>query len=84
MEEKDMNILTLKFFDDNTILYEYQPEGKGKKGIIAYDKVNGNFRVEEAAEEDNNSGYYARMAQSKLENIINKKNLPMECVQAWY
>lgn len=79
-----MNILTLKFFDDNVILYEYQPEGKGKKGLISYDKTNGQFQVRETAEADSNTKYYARMAQSKIANIIDKKNLPLECVQAWY
>ena len=79
-----MNILTLKFFDDDTIVYEYQPEGKGKKGIISYDKKSGSFKIQKAAEEDSQSDYYAKMAQSKIANIVDKKNLPMECVQAWY
>ena len=84
MEGKDMNILTLKFFDDDVILYEYQPEGKGEKGIISYNKKNGAFHVEKSAEEDNKAGYYAKMAQSKIANIVDKKSLPMECVQALY
>lgn len=84
MEGKEVNILTLKLFDDDVILYEYQPEGKGEKGVISYNKKNGDFHIEKPAEEDNNSGYYARMAQSKIANIVDKKSLPMECVQAWY
>ena len=79
-----MNILTLKFFDDDVILYEYQPEGKGEKGIISDNKKNGAFHVEKSAEEDNKAGYYAKMAQSKIANIVDKKSLPMECVQALY
>ena len=82
MGGKDMNILTLKFFGDNIILYEYQPEGKGEKGVISYNKKNGDLSIEKLAQEDD--GYYARMAQSKIANIVSKKNLPMECVQAWY
>lgn len=78
-----MNVLTLKFYDGSIIRYEYQPEGKGGKGIIAYDKSNATFILEQAAEEDNDN-YYANMAKSKIETLVDKKNLPMECIQAWY
>ena len=43
---KNMNILNLKFFNDDVILYEYQPEGKGEKGIISYNRKNCDCRVE--------------------------------------
>ena len=78
-----MNVLTLKFFDDGFILYEYQPEGKGDKGIITYDKKNNTTEITKSASEDKNN-YYARMAKSKVEMIVNDKSLPLKCVQAWY
>ncbi len=78
-----MNILTLKYYDGSIIRYEYQPEGKGGKGVIAYDKNKETLTVEKTAEDDANR-YYANMAKSKIEKIIDKKNLPLECVQAWY
>ncbi len=79
---ENMNILTLKFFDDNFIIYEYQPEGIGQKGVISYDRNTDKFSIEKSAEGDN--GVYARMAQAKIADIIGKKSLPIECVQAWY
>lgn len=78
-----MNILTLIYFDNNVIRYEYQPEGKGKKGVIAYDCKNNTTTVEEHAESDSNN-YYANMAKSKIQKIASEKTLPRECVQAWY
>lgn len=78
-----MNVLTLKFFDDNVILYEYQPEGKGSKGIITYDKNNKTIEITQSSKEDTNN-YYARMAKSKVASIVDTKSLPLECIQAWY
>ena len=78
-----MNILTLIYFDDNYIRYEYQPEGKGKKGVIAYNSKDNTVTVEAHAEADSNN-YYANMAKSKIKSIASEKTLPRECVQAWY
>lgn len=78
-----MNILTLKFFDDAIILYEYQPEGKGEKGVITYDKKNNKTEITKAATDDRDN-YYGNMAKSKVATIVNNKSLPLECVQAWY
>ncbi len=78
-----MNLLTLIYFDGDTIRYGYQPEGKGKKGIIAYNSKDKTVTVEERAEADNNQ-YYANMAKSKIQKIATEKTLPRECVQAWY
>lgn len=78
-----MNILTLAFFDDNIICYEYQPEGKGSKGIITYNKKEKTAEITQSAADDSNN-YYARMAKSKVVAIVDAKNLPLECVQAWY
>ena len=78
-----MNLLTLIYFDGDIIRYGYQPEGKGKKGIIAYNSKDKTVTVEERAEADNNQ-YYANMAKSKIQKIVTEKTLPRECVQAWY
>lgn len=78
-----MNVLTLKFFDDGLILYEYQPEGKGDKGLISYDKIKKTTEITKSASEDKDN-YYARMAKSKVAMIVNDKSLPLQCVQAWY
>ena len=78
-----MNILTLIYFDGDIIRYEYQPEGKGKKGIISYNSKEQTATVEERAESDSNN-YYANMAKSKIQKIAAEKTLPRECVQAWY
>ncbi len=78
-----MNVLTLKFFDDTLIRYEYQPEGEGEKGIITYDKKKNEAEITKSAPNDRDN-YYARMAKSKVATIVNNKSLPLECVQAWY
>ena len=78
-----MNVLTLMYFDGDTIRYGYQPEGKGIKGIIAYNSKDNTIHIEKHAETDSNQ-YYANMAKSKIQKIVTEKTLPRECVQAWY
>lgn len=77
-----MNILRLKFFDDDIILYEYQPEGKGVGGIITHNKKDNTTEITKTAVEDEDN-YYAQMAKSKVVAIVSNKSLPLECVQAW-
>lgn len=78
-----MNLLFLKGLDSNCIIYEYQPDGKGKKGQIIYDKLSGDMKVEKLAENDTDH-YYAEKAMYKVKTFVSKKNLPMEYTQAWY
>ena len=78
-----MNLLFLKGLDSDYIIYEYQPDGKGKKGQIIYEKSSGNIQVEELAENDTDH-YYAEKAMYKVKMFVSNKNLPMEYTQAWY
>jgi hypothetical protein len=77
-----MNILKLKEFNDDRIVYFYQPEGKGEYGEIIYAFSENEARIMKRAEE--NSDYYANKAMSKIEDCVKRKNLPMELTQAWY
>ena len=53
-----MNLLLLKTLNNDYIVYEYQPEGKGKSGLIKYNKSLGVADVDEVAENDADL-YYA-------------------------
>lgn len=78
-----MNLLVLKIVNGDYIVYEYQPEGKGKSGLIKYNKSLGVADVDEVAENDADL-YYANKAMIKVKNFVANNNLPMQYTQAWY
>lgn len=78
-----MNLLVLKIVNGDYIVYEYQPEGKGKSGLIKYNKSLGVAVVDEVAENDTDL-YYANKAMIKVKNFVANNNLPMQYTQAWY
>lgn len=78
-----MNELYLKKYTENEIVYEYQPEGKGDRGIVAYSFDKKSASIQKVATSDINQ-YYARMATSAVAQIANKNNIPRVYTQAWY
>lgn len=78
-----MNELMLKEMNQEYVIYLYKPEGKGDFGEIIY-----NFSEKQATiskqSKDDEFGRYANKAMLKVEECINKNNLPMKLVQAWY
>ncbi|MEF9990379.1 MAG: hypothetical protein RR716_07710 [Christensenellaceae bacterium] len=79
-----MNILILKSVDDNTIVYEYQPEGTGMIGIVSYDKKNQIVNIIKKAKDTSSDDLYASKAVNKITEFVKMKNLPIEYTQAWY
>lgn len=78
-----MNELFLKNYSDTEIVYEYQPDGKGDKGIISYSFDDKTVSIRKIAAGDSNQ-YYARMAMGAVKQIAAKNNIPKIYTQAWY
>jgi hypothetical protein len=79
-----MNILTLKGFDNGQVVYEYQPEGKGKTGEVLFDISHKRGELRRKAETDSAEGLYGQKALLKVEELVQKNNIPLKCTQAWY
>lgn len=78
-----MNELILKEMNFDHIVYLYRPNGKGNPGEIKYDLKTNEIHVISNAPDDD-TGYFAHKAEKKVKECVNKKNLPMQCIQAWY
>ena len=79
-----MNILKLKEYSAGQLIYEYQPEGKGAFGEVFFDVSKHEGRLLKKAEEDSPQTLYGRKALLKIEELIQKNNIPLHCTQAWY
>lgn len=77
-----MNKLTLKEFNANRIVYLYQPEGRGECGEVVYDFAENDVKITKQASEK--SVWHDNKALYKVKECVEKKNLPMELIQAWY
>ena len=77
-----MNILELKEFTKERVIYLYQPEGKGECGEVAFIFTDGVAKLIKRAEEP--SDWYANKALSKVEECAKGKELPLKFIQAWY
>jgi len=65
------------------IVYLYKPNGKGIPGEILYDLKTDEIVILANAPDDD-TGYFARKAERKVKECVGRKNLPMQCIQAWY
>ena len=77
-----MNKFTLKEFNDEHIIYLYQPEGRGECGEVAYVFADEDAKITKRAEEQ--SDWYAHKAILKVKECVKKNNLPIKFIQAWY
>ena len=77
-----MNILKLKEFNNEHIVYLYQPEGTGGYGEIAYVFADKEAKIIKRAEES--SSWYANHALKKIKECVKDNNLPIEIINAWY
>ncbi|MCL2772619.1 MAG: hypothetical protein FWD71_04640 [Oscillospiraceae bacterium] len=77
-----MNKFKLKEFNDEHVVYLYQPEGRGEWGEIIYVFADNEAKIIKRAEEA--SDWYANKAILKVEQCVRKNNLPIKCIQAWY
>jgi len=76
-----LNILELKEFNKEHVVYMYQPEGRGEYGEIVYNFENAEAVVVKKAEDE--SERYAHKAKKKVEECVKKNNLPIKVIQAW-
>jgi hypothetical protein len=74
--------LKLKEFNDEYVVYLYQPEGKGEYGEVVYIFADNEAKIIKKAEES--SDWYANKAMSKISECIRENNLPIKFTQAWY
>ena len=74
-----MNLLKLERVDQGSVWYLYQPEGKGEFGEVVFHFASAAPTVAKAAPQDTGI-----KAAAKVAEFVEKKNLPMEYVQAWY
>ncbi|GHU18484.1 hypothetical protein FACS1894163_10530 [Spirochaetia bacterium] len=79
-----MNLLKLKEYHDGTLVYEYQPEGKGESGEVLFDIANMQGRLLKKAADDSPASGYGQKALLKVEELVQRNNIPIQCTQAWY
>jgi hypothetical protein len=77
-----LNIFELKEYNQDRVVYLYQPEGKGAFGEVAFIYSEGNAKLLKRAEDP--SDWYANKALSKVEECALGKELPKKFIQAWY
>jgi len=77
-----MNLLKLKEFTQDYLIYLYQPEGRGDWGEILYAFDEEKAEITKRASE--NSTWHDNHAIVKVEECVKKKNLPLELTNAWY
>jgi hypothetical protein len=78
-----MNELVLKEMNENRIIYLYHPNGEDIFGEIEYLFSEKQARINKKADNDE-TGYFAYKATSKIEECVYKNNLPLRFTQAWY
>ena len=77
-----MNILELFEMTKEHIIYLYRPEGRGEGGKVIYHFADKKAIVYQQATDDE-FGRYAHKASLKVEECVDKNNLPLRLVQAW-
>jgi len=78
-----MNRLKLLEYNAKHIIYQYIPEDSGEAGEVVFNINTGEISIAKPAQNDE-FGKYGHKAVKRVEEYIEKKNLPMEAVQAWY
>jgi len=66
-----MNILILKEFNSNRVVYLYQPEGKGEFGEVLYDFAENDAKITKQAGEK--SVWHDNKALYKVRECVEKK-----------
>jgi hypothetical protein len=79
-----MNKLILKEYSNGKVVYEYQPEGKGDFGEVFFDVSSSEGKLLKRAAEDTNMNVYGQKALLKVEELVHKNNIPLQCTQAWF
>ena len=78
-----MNELILKEYNNDRVVYQYLPEGKGNPGEIEY-----NIKAQEATilsrASGDQHGRYGHNATQKIKEYVKREILPLTAIQAWY
>ncbi|MFL0245518.1 hypothetical protein [Candidatus Clostridium stratigraminis] len=77
-----MMLLEFISFDNGIVRYWYQPEEKGKKGIVEYNTRTEEGKIIEAAE--NNPDFWNSRAIAKLRRLSAEKQYPEKTIMAIY
>ena len=77
-----MNKLELKEANREYVVYFYRPEGKGTNGEIRINIGDDEAAVVTRSDADT-SGRYAFKATIAVKECVDRRNLPMEFIQAW-
>jgi len=78
-----MNKLKLIEYNAKHVVYQYIPEDKGDPGEIVFDLLTGEAMVNKRAQNDE-FGKYGHNATRRVAEYVEKKNLPIDAIQAWY
>ena len=67
------------------LVYYYQPEGKGEKGIIEYDIKTEHMNILLLAEKDElDFHFYTRHCWTAFRDFVKNNDFPEETMRAWY
>ena len=78
-----MNELLLKEYTSERVTYLYQPDGKGEYGEVTYIFADKEAKVIKQSKDDK-IGRYGFKAALKIKECVDKNNLPIKFIQAWY
>jgi len=79
-----LNTLKLKEVKQGNIVYLYRPEDKGEPGEIHMRIGDEQAVVVLRAANDNSAEHYGFKAAKAVKKCVEKKNLPLEFINAWY
>jgi len=77
-----MNVLKLKEFSDDHVVYLYQPEGRGDYGEVVFRFTDNEASISKIAGDTSN--WHANKAIAKVKECVGENNLPIQFTQAWY
>lgn len=79
-----MNLLKLKEYHEDSLVYEYQPEGKGESGEVFFCLSDMRGKILKKASFDSAENSYGQKALLKVEELVRRNNIPIQCTQAWW
>jgi hypothetical protein len=78
-----MNRLKLKEANQEFVVYQYLPEDEGTPGEVRMNIGEDKALVVLRAGGDNSAEHYGFQAAKALKKCVEKKNLPLDFINAW-
>jgi hypothetical protein len=78
-----LNTLKLKEANQEYVVYQYRPEDKGEPGEIRMKIGDDKAVITLRAGNDNSAEHYGFEAANAVKKRVEKKNLPLEFINAW-